>query len=107
MASSLGVQIINASKGYLRLMKDFDIPTPVAALVALTGVKGLRIPIPVPYEIDEAIGRDWIKAPDVMFQSPEDNQARVPGPAFDATWYATGYARSMSYSDGEWKGPVG
>jgi hypothetical protein len=104
--------VINSVRDFRSVLGDQCIAGPVAVLISLLGVRGLRVrgqekqwSRGVHHET--TIDRDVLLLPDVLVDDQESELVTLFRPAFDALWQASGWPRSQSYDEnGQWLGGV-
>lgn len=94
---------------YMNVFKKFDINSPVFFFLTLIGVKDYKIPLKVPWRINETypIDRDLVLIPEIMIEHFDFEPSQILKPIFDSIWNACGYERSFNYTkEGKWDPPT-
>jgi hypothetical protein len=95
---------IKATKQYVQVLKDLNVPYPLLIMMSMTGVVGCRMYVgPRFLESGDPIDRDVVILPDILLDEYPQDVSRDLRPMFDAVWNACGFERSYNYDDkGNW-----
>jgi hypothetical protein len=94
---------------YLSALRQLEVPSPIALMISLQGVRGARLGVAQnSFDDPPKIDRDVLELPECVIEQygTEADYQRAARPAFDALWNTGGYFRSNHFdADGNWKPP--
>lgn len=93
-------------KRLLSGLSEIGVQPPVWCFLAITGVKGARIPTDDHFgDENRAIDRDILMLPERIIDDLRADSATILRPMFDLVWNASGFIRSFNFdSNGKWVG---
>jgi hypothetical protein len=95
--------IIQETNRFLRIGSKLGFSLPLFVMISFHGVLGYAIRTRSSFSGNsDAIDRDDLILPEVMFNDFETDTTKVLKPAFDSLWNAGGWPGSMSYKEGKW-----
>lgn len=103
-------EVVKTAMKYLSGLKKFGINSHVFFFLSLIDMKGFSLGVGNSFfDQGEALDRDLVLVPEVMFDAQPTGLPAALRPAFDTVWNAFGYERSFNYDEaGNWrhgKGP--
>jgi hypothetical protein len=95
--------LVEAVRGYLRVLGKLDISPPYALFLSLLNVRGHCMPSAFPGHGGRAIPRDHLYLPEVVLEKVPDSTESALFPVFNSIWNACGFAQSANYDpNGKW-----
>lgn len=97
--------LIQATAGYLQLLKLLKVGMPVVLLLSVLDVKGYVLAITSQKDITRyPIDRDHLIINEILIENYAVDASQVLRTAFDAVWNAGGIDESLNYKNGIWCG---
>lgn len=99
--------LMRKSLEFLRILRSFNVQTPIYVFVSLVGARGYRILYESPQgekKITNAIDRDIISLPELELKDYNLDLKKHIRFIFDMIWNACGEKQSVNFRNGVWEG---
>lgn len=99
-------ELIKGVKQYLGIQKQLDVKLPVVMLIAMTGVRDMRMYFQQFLSPSHPFDRETVMLPDIVVDDWNEPSDILLRPAFDAIWQAAGLRNCPHYRDDDrWHQP--